>query len=181
MTTALKVSKKQIKSQHKAENKRESELCFLVICIIHFDGWILDPIPGSFVSADYKDPVSSATQATKRRLSKGRSGLSSQDLRLCYRLVPGEAALGSSAGGKLPVHAALVRSGRLHGWHSAPEFQYGSRLVGFLKDERRALEILLWLIAVTLKAGRRRKGCVECLGVRGSHAKSLAPSTIHTP
>lgn len=56
-----------------------SELCFSIICIMHFDGWILILIPDSFVSAVYKRPVSSAVQATKRRLSKGRNGLSSQD------------------------------------------------------------------------------------------------------
>lgn len=52
-------------------------------------------------------------------------------------------------------------AGRLHGWHGAPEFQYYSRLVGFLWDLHWASRILLWLIAATLKAksGQRRRGC----------------------
>lgn len=58
-----------------------SELCLMMICIIHFEGGemggLLISIPGSLVSADYKRPVSSAVQATKKRLSKGRKGLSS--------------------------------------------------------------------------------------------------------
>lgn len=51
-------------------------------------------------------------------------------------------------------------AGRLHGWHGAPEFQYYSRLVGFLWDLHWASRILLWLIAATLKAksGQRRRG-----------------------
>lgn len=51
-------------------------------------------------------------------------------------------------------------AGRLHGWHGAPEFQYYSRLVGFLWDLCWASRILLWLIAATLKAksGQRRRG-----------------------
>lgn len=84
MTTRLKFSKRRSNSRWKKKNprpkrKRVSELCFWVVCIIHFDGWILVPIPGSFVCADYKRPVSSAVQATKKRLSKGRNWLSSQD------------------------------------------------------------------------------------------------------
>lgn len=61
------------------QKQRVPELCFSIICIIQFDGWILISIPSSFVSADYKRAVSSAMQATKKRLSKGRNGLSSQD------------------------------------------------------------------------------------------------------
>lgn len=51
-------------------------------------------------------------------------------------------------------------AGRLHGWHGSPEFQYYSRLVGFLWDLHWASRILLWLIAATLKAksGQRRRG-----------------------
>lgn len=59
--------------------KTVPELCFSIICIMHFDGWILISIPSSFVSADYKRPAASAVQATKKRLSKGRNGLSSRD------------------------------------------------------------------------------------------------------
>lgn len=54
-----------------------------------------------------------------------------------------------------PSVQRLWEAGRLHGWHGAPEFQYYSRLVGFLRDERWASKILLWLIAVTLKAKPR--------------------------
>lgn len=85
MPTTLKISKDHPKfslipeKNSKKKNQRVSELCFVIICIIHFDGWILFSIPGSFVSADYKRTLSSAVQATKKRLSKGRNGLSSQD------------------------------------------------------------------------------------------------------
>ena len=61
-------------------NLEVSELCFLVICIIHVDGWICFPTLGSFsICRLQKETVSSAAQATKRRLSKGRNGLSSPD------------------------------------------------------------------------------------------------------
>lgn len=83
MTTALTISNASpislLISEKRQNKQRVSELCFQIICIIHFDGWLLVSIPGSFVSADYKRPVSSAMQATKKRLSKGRNGLSSQD------------------------------------------------------------------------------------------------------
>lgn len=56
-----------------------------------------------------------------------------------------------------PSVQCLREAGRLHGWHGAPEFQYYSRLVGFLRDECWASKILLWLIAATLKAKLRQK------------------------
>lgn len=65
-----------------------------------------------------------------------------------------------------PSVQCLREAGRLHGWHGAPEFQYYSRLVGFLRDECWASKILLWLIAATLKAKLRQKkkrGYTECL------------------
>lgn len=67
-----------------------------------------------------------------------------------------------------PSVQRLCEAGRLHGWHGAPEFQYYSRLVGFLRDERWASKILLWLIAATLKAKpgqkkEKKKGYTECL------------------
>lgn len=67
-----------------------------------------------------------------------------------------------------PSVQRLCEAGRLHGWHGAPEFQYYSRLVGFLSDERWASKILLWLIAATLKAKpgqkkEKKKGYTECL------------------
>lgn len=56
-------------------NLEASELCFLVICIIHVDGWICFPTLGSFsICRLQKETVSSATQASERRLSKGRNG-----------------------------------------------------------------------------------------------------------
>lgn len=58
------------------------------------------------------------------------------------------------------VHC-LWEAGRLHGWHGAPEFQNYSRLVGFLRDERWASKILLWLIAATLKAKPRQKRGIQ--------------------
>lgn len=83
-----------------------------------------------------------------------REGLGFQvrTLRLYYRLVPGEAALVSSARGKLPSMECRRDAGRLHGWHGTPEFQNYSRSAGFRRDEHRTSKILLWLIAVTLKA-----------------------------
>lgn len=89
--------------------QRVSELCLVNICIMHSDGRTLVSISSaSFVSRDCNRPVSRAAQPTERRLSKGRNGLSSpRALRLCYRLVPGEAALGTAAGGKLPLCGAL--------------------------------------------------------------------------
>lgn len=87
-----------------------SELRLLTVCIMHCDGrGTLAPIsPASLVSRDCARPVSRAAQPSERRLSKGRNGLSSpRALRLCYRLVPGEAALGTAAGGKLPLCGAL--------------------------------------------------------------------------
>lgn len=48
----------------------------MMICIICFDGdgdgGLLISIPGSFVSADYKRPVSSAVHATKKKTIKGK-------------------------------------------------------------------------------------------------------------
>lgn len=104
-------------------------------------------------------PVSRAAHATRRGLSKGRNGLSSpRALRLCYRLVPGEAALGTAAGGKLPlcgalcqkqagftVGVALRNSSVVHVWWD------------FQRMKRWASEILLWLIAATLKFGQKRR------------------------
>lgn len=60
-----------------------------------------------------------------------------------------------------PSVQCLWEAGRLHGWHGAPEFQYNSRLVGFLRDERWASKILLWLIAATLKAKPRQKRGIQ--------------------
>lgn len=45
----------------------------------------------------------------RRDYQREGMGFQVRTLRLCYRLVPGEAALGSSAGGKLPLRAVLVR------------------------------------------------------------------------
>lgn len=47
----------------------------MMICIICFDGeggGLLISIPSSFVSADYKRPVSSAVHATKKKTIKGK-------------------------------------------------------------------------------------------------------------
>lgn len=82
MTTILEISKPSSispssKKKKTEEIQRVSELCFVNIWIIHFDRWMLISFPRSFVSADYKRPVSIAMQATKKRLSKGSDGLSS--------------------------------------------------------------------------------------------------------
>lgn len=45
----------------------------------------------------------------RRDYQREGKGFQVRALRLCYRLVPGEAALGTSAGGKLPLCAVLVR------------------------------------------------------------------------
>lgn len=74
----------------------------------------------------------------------------------------------------------LSEAGRLNGWHGAPEFQYCSRLVGFRRDECRASKILLWLIAVTLKAKlRQKRGYTECLAVGKKQTQWLDSPTAH--
>jgi len=45
----------------------------------------------------------------RRDYQREGMGFQVRTLRLCYRLVPGEAAFGGSAGGKLPLRAVLVR------------------------------------------------------------------------
>lgn len=127
------------------EKPRVSELCSISICIIHFDGKILAlhlcslwylkitkglfPAPCRLPEGDYQ--------------RKGE-GFQVRTLRLCYRLVPGEAALGGSARGKLPSTKCRVRgreASRL-GWHSRiPKLlTFG----GIWKDEGWASKILLW-------------------------------------
>ena len=79
-----------------------------------------------------------------------------------------------------PSVQRLCEAGRLHGWHGAPEFQYYSRLVGFLRDECWASKILLWLIAATLKAkpGQKKKKKKNGVhGVSGSLNSRIAPQS----
>lgn len=45
----------------------------------------------------------------RRDYQREGMGFQVRALRLCYRLVPGEAALGTSAGGKLPLCAVLAK------------------------------------------------------------------------
>lgn len=144
-----------------------SERCLMMICIIHFEGGegggLLISIPSSFVSADYKRPVSSAVHATnyQEETIKGKER--------AFKLGPFDCVTDWFQVRQLwepqpeencPSVQCSWEAGRLHGWHGAPEFQYYSRLVGFLWDLHWASRILLWLIAATLKAksGQRRRG-----------------------
>lgn len=138
------------------EKWRVSELCSICIYIIHFDGKILAlhlcslwylkitkglfPAPCRLPEGDYQ--------------RKGE-GFQVRTLRLCYRLVPGEAALGASARGKLPSTKCRVRgreASRL-GWHS--RIPKHSRLAGF---ER-------------MKAGPQKSCCGDCLHIKIQHAE----------
>lgn len=158
-----------LKNRDERENIQPvSELCLANICIMHSDRTALVPIsPASFVPRNWRRPVSRAAKATKKRLSKGRKGLSSpRALRLCYRLVPGEAALGTAARGKLPLCRALRHKRAVfHGWRGAPEFQRCSRSVGFLRDETSGLGNFVVVDCSyikskvgTKKGGGRKKG-----------------------
>lgn len=57
----------------------------------------------------------------KRDYQREETGFQVRTLRLCYRLVPGEAALGSSAGGKLPL--TRVREASRLAWRSGIPLQ----------------------------------------------------------
>ena len=100
------------KKGHFKKQNRVSELCFSIICIIHFDRWILVSILSSFVSADYKGPVPSTTQATKKRLSKGRNELSSQDPSIVLQIGSRWGSFGKFSWRKIaPPHSACERQG----------------------------------------------------------------------
>lgn len=96
----------------------------------------------------------------RRDYQREGTGFQVRTLRLCYRLFPGEAALGTSAGGKLPLCATLVRgreASRL-AWRSGIPILL--TFAGISVGSDWAPRILLWLIAATLKAksGQRRRG-----------------------
>jgi len=124
--------------------QRVSELCSITICIIHFDGNILALHLCSLLYLK----ITKGLFPAPRRLPGGDyqrkgAGFQVRTLRLCYRLVPGEAALGGSARGKLPSTKYRVRgrgASRL-GWHSRiPKLlTFG----GIWKDKGRASKILL--------------------------------------
>lgn len=117
MTTALKISTVSPISH----SLGVSELCSITICIIHFDGNILALHLCSLLYLK----ITKGLFPAPRRLPGGDyqrkgAGFQVRTLRLCYRLVPGEAALGGSARGKLPSTKYRVRgrgASRL-GWHS---------------------------------------------------------------
>ena len=89
----------------------------------------------------------------RRDFQREGMGFQVGTLRLCYRLIPGEAALGSSAGGKLPLRAAQARrreASRLAWCSGIPILlTFGGISEGLNAGPQK---ILLWLIAVTLKA-----------------------------
>lgn len=130
MTTILEISKPSSitpssKKKKTEEIQRVSELCFMNICIIHFDRWILISFPRSFVSADYKRPVSIAMQATQEETIKGK--------RWAFKLGPFDCVTDWFQVRQLWEHQPeencpsaqyLREAGRLHGWHGSPEFQY---------------------------------------------------------
>ncbi len=126
------------------EKMRASELCSITICIIHFDGMILALHLCSLLNLKItKGLFPAPCRLPEGDYQRKRAGFQVRTLRLCYRLVPGEAALGGSAGGKLPSTKYRVRgrgASRL-GWHSRiPKLTFG----GIWKDEGRASKILLW-------------------------------------
>lgn len=74
----------------------------------------------SFVSEDYKGTVSSATQATRRRLSKGRTGLLSQDPSIVLQIGSRWGSFGKLSQRKIALHGVPARrreASRL-AWHS---------------------------------------------------------------
>lgn len=110
-STPRQKNKTKPKQKQSKTIQNVSELCLRMICIICFgDGGRgyssqslallylqitkgLFPVPCTLPRRDYQ---------------REETGFHVGTLRLCYRLVPGEAALGTSAGGKLPFCAALV-------------------------------------------------------------------------
>lgn len=142
MTTALKMS---TVSPNFPFPQRVPELCSITICIIHFDGKILALHLCSLLYLK----ITKGLFPAPRRLPGGDyqrkgAGFQVRTLRLCYRLVPGEAALGGSARGKLPSMKYRVRGRGASwlGWHSRiPKLlTFG----GIWKDKGRASKILLW-------------------------------------
>lgn len=159
MSTILEISKPSSKFTFIQEKiQRVSELCFMNICIIHFERWILIYSQALLYLQITKGLFPLPYRLPRSDYQREGMGFQVSTLRLCYRLVPGEAALGTSARGKLPLCTVLARgreASRL-AWCSGIPILY-SRLVGFLRDECWASIILLWLIAATLKAKTRLK------------------------
>lgn len=85
----------------------------MIICIICFE-WgrgegYSSQSPALLYLQITKGPFPEPCKLPRRDYQREGTGFQVRTLRLCYRLVPGEAALGTSAGGKLPLCAALVR------------------------------------------------------------------------
>lgn len=85
----------------------------MIICIICFEGGEGEGYSSQSLALFYlqitKGLFPVPCKLPKRDYQREGTGFQVRTLRLCYRLVPGEAALGTSAGGKLPLCAALVR------------------------------------------------------------------------